>query len=258
MWLAHTTYIGVLPLADRPLSYAALDADLSLLALSEGPLAEVLAFCGGQKQAVVAIAAPLGPSQGLLQSEAYRQTLPTTLRAGRWQQGRVAEYLLRRHNLRMLPTPADPQQAPSWVQLGFRLYRRLQAMGYQPYPAEQAAHQVLETYPHAAFAALLGHLPFPKHTLEGRIQRQLVLQEQGLDLPDPLRVLEEFTRHRLLRGLLPTEGLLSPTALDALVAAFTAYRAATAPQEVASVGDPAEGQIFLPVPQLKARYARTR
>jgi len=257
VWSNRATYIGIVPLAGKPLTYAALDGDLGLLALGEGDLAAVTAFCGGQRQALAAVAAPTRPSQRLLQQPEYRHTLGAPLRPGRWQEGRVAEYLLRRHNLRMLPTPADEQRAPSWVQMGFRLYRQLRALGYQPYPHAEAPRQVLETSPHAAFSALLGHLPFSKRTLEGRIQRQLVLREQGLDLPDPLRIFEEFTRHRLLRGILPTDGLLSPTELDALMAAWTAYRAATSPDEALAIGDPEEGQIILPVASLKPRYART-
>lgn len=254
MWLTQATFIGVVPLTGRPLAYAALGADQQLLALTHGDLAEVVAFCGGQRQAVVAMASPTAPSRGLLQQPAYRDALEAPLRPGRWREGRVAEFLLRRHNLRMLPTPADPARAPAWMRLGFHLYEQLRRMGYQPYPADQSPHQVLETYPYAAFAVLLGHLPFQKSTLEGRIQRQLVLQEQGLDVPNPLRIFEEFTRHRLLSGVLPTEGLLTPPELDALVAAWTAWKAATAPDEVVALGDPAEGQIVLPVPALRERY----
>ncbi len=254
MWFTQATFIGVVPLAGRPLAYAALDAERRLLALAQGDLAEVVAFCGGQRQAVVAMASPTAPSRGLLQQPAYRDALEAPLRPGRWQQGRVAEFQLRRHNLRMLPTPADPARAPAWMRMGFRLYNRLRQMGYRPYPAEDSPHQVLETYPYAAFAALLGRLPFRKNTLEGRIQRQLLLQEQGLDLPDPLRIFEEFTRHRFLSGALPTEGLLAPQELDALVAAWTAWKAAAAPEEVIALGDPAEGQIVLPVAALHARY----
>lgn len=256
MWLSQATYIGVMPLSRQAMPYAALDADLNLLALSHGNAAEVLAFCGGQKQAVVAVGAPCAPSLGLLQQPNYRASLPAGLRPGRWQQGRVAEYLLRQHNLRMLLTPSRPEDAPSWVRVSFHLCRQLKRMGYQPYPAEGAAHQVLETYPYAGFAALLGHLPFPKESLEGRIQRQLILREQGLPLDDPLRIFEELTRHRLLRGVLPTEHLLTSGELDALLAAFTAYKAAHAPDEVTVLGDPREGQIVLPVAPLKERYAK--
>ncbi len=254
MWLTQATFIGVVPLAGRPGAYGALDGEGRRLGLARGSLGEVVAFCGGQRRAVVALAAPTAPSRRLLQQPDYRDALEAPLRPGRWQEGRVAEFLLRRHNLRMLPTPADAERAPAWMRVGFRLYEQLRRMGYRPYPSEESPHQVLETYPYAVFAALLGHLPFRKETLEGRIQRQLVLQEQGLDLPNPLRIFEEFTRHRILSGVLPTEGLFTPAELDALVAAWTAWKAATAPEEVTTLGDPDEGQIVLPVAALRARY----
>ncbi len=257
MWLPSVSYIGVLPASGRPLTYTALDSKLNLLALGQGDLAEILAFCGGQKQAFVAIASPRSPARGLLQDTTYRETLGAPLHPGRWKQGRVAEFLLRQHNLRMLPTPSDESASPSWMRQGFRLYRELERMGYQPYPTENAPRQTLEVYPHAAYATLLGHLPFRKNALEGRIQRQLLLRLQGLDLPDPMRIFEEFTRHRILQGILPTEGLYAPEELDVLMAAFTAYRAGASPQEVTLIGDPSEGQIVLPGAELKSRYGMT-
>ena len=168
----------------------------------------------------------------------------------------MAEYLLRRHNLRIHLTPTDPERCPSWARTAFRVNEELLRLGYALYPTEEAPRQLLETYPHAVFAALLGHLPFPKHTLEGRIQRQLVLREQGLPLPDPMRIFEEITRHRLLQGVLPTEGLYTPHELDALAAAWTALRAHHAPEEVTRLGHPAEGEIVLPVARLLPKYRR--
>jgi predicted RNase H-like nuclease len=109
-------------------------------------------------------------------------------------------------------------------------------------------------YPHACFTTLLGCHPFPKYTLEGRIQRQLILYEQKVGVPDPMRVFEEITRHRLLKGTLPLDELYSPGELDALVAAYTACLAATAPERVSVMGHAEEGQIYLPTSELKARY----
>jgi predicted RNase H-like nuclease len=96
-------------------------------------------------------------------------------------------------------------------------------------------------------------LPFPKHTLEGRIQRQLILHALNINVPDAMLFFEEITRHRLLNGILPSENLYSPGELDALVAAYTAWLAANQPDKVCLVGDPHEGQIVLPG-QLKPRY----
>jgi predicted RNase H-like nuclease len=97
-------------------------------------------------------------------------------------------------------------------------------------------------------------VPFPKYTLEGRIQRQLVLHEQELNIPDPMRLFEEITRHRLLQGVLPVEELYEPGELDALVAAYTAWIGANRGDQVLMLGSADEGQIVLPVSELKRRY----
>ena len=77
---------------------------------------------------------------------------------------------------------------------------------------------------------LLGQLPLPKPTLEGRLQRQLVLFEQDMGIKDPMEFFEEITRHRLLKGILPIECIYTSEELDALVAAFTAYLAVNQPR----------------------------
>jgi predicted RNase H-like nuclease len=69
-----------------------------------------------------------------------------------------------------------------------------------------------------------------------------------------MRFFEEITRHRLLQGILPTQDLYTPGELDALVAAFTAWKAATYPDQVTLLGDPQEGQMVLPVVELKRRF----
>src|SRR3972149_11804550 len=78
----------------------------------------------------------------------------------------------------------DVEAAPKWMQLGFRLYEALKADGYRTYqPYSDAPQQVLEVHPHASYAVLLGHIPFLKDSLEGRMQRQLVLFNEGLGAP---------------------------------------------------------------------------
>jgi predicted RNase H-like nuclease len=141
------------------------------------------------------------------------------------------------------------------VQTGFDFHRKLEGTGFAPYPTENSTHQWLETHPHAAYCALLGKLPLPKPTLEGRLQRQLVLYEQDMGIKDPMEFFEEITRHRLLKGVLPTEFIYTSEELDALVAAFTAYLATSKPGEVVWVGNKQEGQIVLPVSELKEVYS---
>ena len=135
-----------------------------------------------------------------------------------------------------------------------RLNQRLEQLGYPAYTEGQAANQSLEAYPHACFTTLLGHIPLPKHTLEGRLQRQLILHEIGLHIPDPMLVFEEITRYRLLQGILPLDSLYSPQELDALVAAYTAWMAGTKPGQVTLLGDAEEGFLILPAVEIKGRY----
>jgi predicted RNase H-like nuclease len=97
-------------------------------------------------------------------------------------------------------------------------------------------------------------VPLPKNALEGRIQRQLVLHQQNIDLPDPMDMLKRITPQRLLEGAWPLERLYSQGELDALVAAYTAWQAATHPEQTTSLGDASEGVVILPVAELKRRY----
>lgn len=255
MFPSYTTFIGIDPTAgQRPFSYAAIDIDLKLLALGAGDIDEVLAFAAGQRQAYIAVSAPSRPNCGMMGQDDVRLRLTPQPRPGRWNNFRVAEYQLRQHNIYCPNTSAREEDCPNWMQMGFNLYRRLEKLGYQPYPLEQSPRQWLEVYPHACYTALLGLVPFQKSTLEGKIQRQLVLFDQGLNVSDPMRIFEEITRHRILQGILPEKELYSPGELDALVSAYTAWKAANHPEETISLGEPGEGMVIIPVRELKNSY----
>ncbi|HJW90914.1 MAG TPA: DUF429 domain-containing protein [Anaerolineales bacterium] len=265
MFFTNTTFVGIDPTAgERPITYAALDQQLNLLAIGKGDLEQVLAFVAGQREALVAVCAPRKPNQGLMERAEVRRVLSPPPRPGRWLNFRLAEYQLRLRNISSPRTPADQSLCPRWVRSGFNLYRRLEGLGYQPYPADKATvspfpeedglRQCLEVYPHASFTILLGHSPFPKHTLEGRLQRQLILYELDLNLPNPMRFFEEITRRRLLQGILPVEGLYLPEQLDALVAAYTGWLANSQAEQVTLLGHAEEGYVVLPAAELKNRY----
>lgn len=254
MFTDHTVFVGIDPTAgSRPLTYAALDHSLNLVALAKGSLDDTLAFIAGQRQAVVAVSAPPRPNQGVMMQEEVRQRLSPPPRPGRWADFRLVEYLLRQHRIRCPKTPAQEKACPSWMRRGFQLYRRLEAIGCQPYPTESPL-QWVEVYPHACYSVLLGVTPFPKTLFEGRIQRQLALYARDVNVPDPMRVFEEITRHHLLHGVLPVESLYTPVELDSMVAAFTAWQACHRPEESLLLGDPQEGQVLLPAAELKSRY----
>jgi hypothetical protein len=236
------------------MAYAALDQDLRILALDKGEIDEITAFVGGQRAAFVAINSPRRPNQGLMKRDDIREKLKPVPRPGRWQGYRVAEYLLRQHGIHIMRTCSDVKKCPNWMRTGFDLYKRLESLGYRDYPSPDTPSQILEVYPHAAYTGLLGHVPFLKNSLEGRLQRQLILHNQGMDTPDPMRFFEEITRYRILKGVLPLEGLYSARKLEALVGAYTAWLAASSSKNVTILGHPEEGQIVLPVAALNLKY----
>jgi hypothetical protein len=255
MFFTEASYLGIDPTAGRkPFAYAALDSQLHLAVLGYGSLDEVLAFMAGQSQAVVAVCAPRRPSQGLMGRPQVRDRLSPPPRPGRWMDFRLAEYQLRQHGISCYKTPADETACPNWMKMGFQLYQRLERMGYHPFPARRHALQFMEAYPHASYCTLLGRAPLPKHTLEGRIQRQLVLHQQKMDIPDPMDLIKGITTQRVLEGEWPLDKLYSPGELDALVAAYTAWQAANHPDQVTALGDDAEGLVILPVAELKRHY----
>lgn len=244
--------VGVDTASGIKLTYVVLDQDLKPAKYAEGDIEELVAFLLDYKGAYVAINAPSHVSTGVVRKRL--QATHPGVRVLRGAEIRAAEYDLRERGLALSATPSNTSLCPPWVQLGIALYQALKEHGFKPFPHEDAAYQTLETHPHAAFAALLGCLPLAKPTLEGRLQRALLLFERGVRIRDPMSFLEEITRHHLLHGVLPLNLLPSPQHLDALVAAYTAWIAANKPTDTIAVGAAAEGSIVLPVAQLQDHY----
>ena len=236
----------------RPYSYAALDHGLNLVALGEGELEDVVDFLRGHEAVTVAINAPSHLNTGVLRRSLDPDgNSPHPLRGA---DIRLAEHELRERGIAVSGTAARESACPPWVRLGLALYRKLSDNGFGSYPAEGCGQQWLETHPHAAFCALLGRAPLSKPALEGRMQRQLVLFERGLRIPDPMDLLEEITRHKLLNGIMPSGLIYQPDQLDALVAAYTAWVAIEKKSELAQLGADEEGHIHLPVASLRELY----
>jgi predicted RNase H-like nuclease len=189
-----------------------------------------------------------------MKKDSIRDALTPQPNPGRWISFRVSEYTLFQKNIRIPNTPDRVDSCPGWMRTGFKMYRRLQDLGFRDFPEDNHQQQVLEVYPHAAYTVLLKKVPFLKKTLEGRLQRQLILHSLSVDIPDPMRIFEEFTRYKILQGQLPLEGLLSVEELEALIAAYTAWKAAIEPDEITRVGEPKEGEIILPSAELKPKY----
>jgi hypothetical protein len=253
-----TVYLGIDPTAGkRPINYAVLDQTLKIIAQGAGKFDAVLDVIAAHPSVVAAVDAPQSPNQGLMAQPDYRQKLGLSAKSKAWANCKVCEYQLRQRGVGLYLTPGEAARAPTWMQMGFRLFESLRADGFQLYqPGLNAERLLLEVHPHGCYTVLLGHRPLRKDTLEGRLQRQLVLYDEGIDVPDPMDSVEELTRHHLREGTLTFPGLLEHDELDALVAAYTAYLAARQPERVTLVGDPAEGQITLPIApsEFKDRY----
>ena len=92
---------------------------------------------------------------------------------------------------------------------------------------------------------LKGKDPLPA-SLEARIQRQLILYEQQLPVPDAMDFFLEITRFKLMQGDLPDGDIYTFEELNALAAAQIAWQAAHQPGQIDLLGDPEEGQIAVP------------
>ena len=230
----------------RAFVYAALDADRELLALAHGDWDEVLAYFGGQAGAYVAINAPHHPNLGTA-SELIRAQSEFPYGESLSARGvRLCEHLLQAQGLRLDSTPKTRKDCPGWMQKGFSLYEQLEDFGYHTYPNSESAHLLFETHSEGVFWRLLRQkAPLP-NSLEGRLQRQLLLHSIEMPVPDAMDFFLEITRFKLMQGELPDEDLHSYEELNALAAAHMAWQAAHHPDLIDLVGDPDGDQIALP------------
>lgn len=228
----------------RAYVYAALDEDRELIALGTGDRDEVLAYLGGQAAAYVAIAAPRTPNTGCANDpKAYLegQTPPA-----RKVNARLCEYLLQQEGLFIESTPDKVKQCPGRTQKGFELDRKLGAFGYTPYPDPENDRLLLETHTEGIFWRWLGGKHALPNSLEGRIQRQLILFDQKLPVSDAMDFFLEVTRYKLIQGDLPDQDILPFDELNALAAAQIAWLAAIHPEWIDLIGNIDEGWIALP------------
>ncbi|MFN8412456.1 MAG: DUF429 domain-containing protein [Anaerolineales bacterium] len=231
-------YLGIhLTSGRKPLTYATVDKDLNLLAISSGDMQDILFYVASLPRIVIAINTPFE-----LRGKSTRGEF------------RTAELELRERGIMVAGTPSTLALCPASMQLGFKLIRKLSDQGFKYYPEADNDLQMLETNSHACFCALAEDVPLSRTSLEGRLQRQLILYERGLRIKDPMDFFEEITRHKMVKGIWPMELLYSPNQLDALVAAFTAWSVVQKTASTSFVGNKKDGQIFLPVSTLKEEY----
>jgi len=200
----------------------------------------------------VAVNSPSGVNRGLVREKLKQEMLtPQKVQSAEF---RLSEFELRSRGILVKGTASSAVLCPAWVQSGFALYRKLGKMGFQKFSEKDDAYQYFETNPHACYSVLAGNVPLAKSSVEGRLQRQLILYESGLRIKDPMDFFEEITRYKVSKGIWPMDLLYSPEQLDALVAAYIAWMAAHKVEHISMIGDAKEGMMVLPEKELKEKY----
>jgi predicted RNase H-like nuclease len=131
------------------------------------------------------------------------------------------------------------------------LVRRLEKLGYKSRSVEAGPRQWFETDANFCYRNLIEKKPLSRRTQQGRIQRGLILHENGLRVRDPMEFFEEITRHRMMMGEFPNELVYSATELDAMISAYVAWMTVNEPEQIEMVGD--EKRRILHIPKEKER-----
>ncbi|HLO29511.1 MAG TPA: hypothetical protein VK249_10270 [Anaerolineales bacterium] len=143
-----------------------------------------------------------------------------------------------------------PTHAPE-VYLDFK--KKLAQAGFKPYARKSHPRQWWQTNAQDCFLALIGQNLLPRHSLEGRLQRALILYEQGVQIEDPMEIFEEITRYKLLQGLLPFEKIYSSRQLDTLAAAYVAWLVPNQTELTLAIGEHILEKIIRPGSASKQR-----
>jgi hypothetical protein len=111
---------------------------------------------------------------------------------------------------------------------GRELFQDIQAKieetGFKQYLTKEGSRLWIESNAHECFRVFQSNL-FSRQSLEGRLQRALILYDEGLQISDPMDFFEEITRHKILQGVLPNENIYSSRQLDAMIMAYIAWMA---------------------------------
>lgn len=220
--------VGIDVAARRPCTAVVLQGGRTARAvdwLESDDRAELVGWVLRSEPQVVAIDAPQGfkrPAGGLRRSRSCDH-----------------ELLSRGLGVYQVPSKTDVESGtaalPEWMAVGFELFRALRRRGFESPPdgaipgAFGQPPAVIEVYPYAAFATLLGQRPRPKIERLGLASRVRALRQAGVEWDD-------FFDH---------------DSLDALAAALTGWRCVQG--RACTVGEHREGLLWLPVPRGELR-----
>jgi hypothetical protein len=109
--------------------------------------------------------------------------------------------------------------------------------GFKPFSKKDISKQWLETKAQDCYREWIGRNPLPRRILEGRLQRALILYQQGLRIDDPMEIFEEITRYKLIQGIFRLENIYSSKELDALAAAYLTWISINRPEQIVATGE---------------------
>jgi len=209
MSIPQRIFVGIdLTAPRRAYTSVALDGERRLLARNQGGLRDTLGYLAGLDSCVVVLNAPLQPGGA-----------------------EVSDFLAAR-GIELAGAAVNDAAPPAWMRRSFGLANKLGEMGFRTRSGEDAARILLETNSEAGFWSLLGHIPYEARSFEGRVQRQLILHQAGLRLPNPVDLFEDITPRRVLQNLLPMDQIFAAVELSAGMAALAGWLAYQRPQEV--------------------------
>lgn len=249
----HLKYIGIDPAGGSERLQIAIFNEIGALERTlVCPSGELYPIITEASRVIVAVNSPMKLNNGKLREARLSSDLPEMHIPGRNVDMRVAEFILRAKGIHVNMTPSISALCTQAVRAGFEVYAQLEKAGYSA--STNSDRAMVESNAHAVFCALAGMSPLTKLTLEGRLQRQLLLFDGGLQIKDPMEFLEEVTRHKLLKGILPWDELYTFEELDAMAMGLMAYYLGNSEKPSIPIGDLDEGMIYLPTPQLLERY----
>lgn len=120
---------------------------------------------------------------------------------------------------------------------------KIKEIDFRPYSTKNGTRLWFESGTDDCFRVFQPRL-LPRRTLEGRIQRALILYDEGLQIMDTMDFFEEITRYKLMQGEFPVENTYTTKQLDALVMAYVSWLAGNPAEKVVIRGD-----RILPVPR---------
>lgn len=235
-------YFVGLDVNSRPPYYSAIaiDANGNYLLAINGNWEEIIETFRPYENILISINTPVRPNIGLLTQSKRKKHKP-----GKWPDVRLIEYMLEEYGAPIYHTPKKKGNLLAAQQYGFQLIERIKIEGFHAYGIEQS-RCFCEVPAETAFWSIERKHLFDGQNFIGQIQRQLLLLELGINLPDPMAFFEEITRYKLLTGNAPLEMILETSILNAWINAFTAKRIKQNPSQVSTLGDPQEGLIYLP------------